>query len=178
MDAEGVLKQERFLRARFLGAVLLVAFALLRVSPVAAEEEGARPLEKRRATAALLQPRRVTVGDHNHFMGVLGPGARYLYYVTDEFNAYDLYVQSPLSSSGEPLFEAFGDVIWPAISQDGKEVGRASTDLFGEFKIDRLAPGSGSYQLAVSGTAGQASLTFEMQDESLYLGAISLAAAA
>ena len=64
------------------------------------------------------------------------------------------------------------------VSQDGKEVGRASTDLFGEFKVDRLAPGSGSYQLAVSGTAGQASLTFEMQDESLYLGAISLAVAA
>ena len=134
MDAEGVLKQERFLRARFLGAVLLVALAWLPVSPAAAEGEGARPLEKRRATAALLQPRRVTVGDHNHFMGVLGPGARYLYYVTDEFNAYDLYVQSPLSSSGEPLFEAFGDVIWPAISPDGKEVAyiRYETDSRGD----------------------------------------------
>lgn len=122
MDAEGVLKHARSLRAQLFGVALLCALALLPVSPGAAEGEGARAVEKRRTTAALLQPRRITVGDHNHFMGVLGPGARYLYYVTDEFNAYDLHVQSPLSSSGEPLFEAFGDVIWPAISPDGKEV--------------------------------------------------------
>jgi tetratricopeptide (TPR) repeat protein len=67
-------------------------------------------------------------------MGVLGPGARYLYYVTDEFNTYDLFLQSPVNSAGEPLFEAFGDIIWPAISPDGKEVAyiRYETDSRGD----------------------------------------------
>jgi hypothetical protein len=55
-------------------------------------------------------------------MGVLGPGARYIYYITDEYNSYDLFVQSPLTSSGKPLFEAFGDIVWPAISPDGREL--------------------------------------------------------
>ena len=122
MEAEGVLKRARSLRTRLFGVLMLAAFALLSVSTAAAEGERAGEVKKRRQTPALLQPRRVTIGDHNHFMGVLGPGARYLYYVTDQFNAYDLYIQSPVNSSGEPLFEAFGDVIWPAISPDGKEV--------------------------------------------------------
>ncbi len=75
-----------------------------------------------RAAQGLIRPRRITIGDHNHFMGVLGPSARYLYYVTDEYNSYDLFVQSPVASSGKPLFEAFGDIVWPAISPDGSEL--------------------------------------------------------
>ncbi len=129
MDAEGVLK-----RTRLFGLLMLAAFALLSVSAAAAEGESAVAVKKRRQTPALLKPRRVTIGDNNHFMGVLGPGARYLYYVTDEFNSYDLYIQSPVSSAGEPLFEAFGDIIWPAISLDGKEVAyiRYETDSRGD----------------------------------------------
>ena len=75
-----------------------------------------------RPSQTLIRPRRMTIGDHNHFMGVLGPGGRYLYYVTDEFNTYDLFIQSPVTASGEPLFEAFGDIVWPTISPDGREV--------------------------------------------------------
>ena len=59
----------------------------------------------------------------------------------------------------------------------GDEVGRASTDMFGEFKIDRLAPNSGKYELEVtSGAAGSASAQFELADDSLYLGVLKLAA--
>lgn len=75
-----------------------------------------------RATQGLIRPRRITIGDHNYFMGALGPGARYVYYVTDEYNSYDLFIQSPVASSGKPLFEAFGDIIWPTISPDGREL--------------------------------------------------------
>ena len=134
MDAEGVLKRARSLRTQLFGVLMLGAFALLSVSTAAAEGDGASEVKKRRQTPALLQPTRVTIGNHNHFMGVLGPGARYLYYVTDEFNVYDLYIQSPVNSSGEPLFEAFGDIIWPAISPDGKEVAyiRYETDSRGD----------------------------------------------
>lgn len=76
----------------------------------------------RGASQGIIRPRRVTIGDRNYFMGVLGPGARYLYYVTDEYNSYDLFVQSPVASSGEPLFEAFGDIVWPVISHHGREL--------------------------------------------------------
>ena len=65
------------------------------------------------------------------------------------------------------------------LKQNGSEVGRATTDTFGEFKIDKLEKNSGQYELeASSGSAGSVSMKFELGDESLYLGAMKLAAAA
>ena len=61
------------------------------------------------------------------------------------------------------------------INKDGNEVGRATTDAFGEFKVDELEPGSGAYQLEVSGSAGQVSKNFDIDDDSQYLGVMSLA---
>jgi Fe-S-cluster-containing dehydrogenase component len=63
------------------------------------------------------------------------------------------------------------------LKQAGREVGRATTDTFGEFKIDRLAPDSGTYQLEVSGAAGRFSGGFDLGADSLYLGVIRLGAA-
>lgn len=64
------------------------------------------------------------------------------------------------------------------LRQAGREVGRATTDTFGEFKIDRLEPGSGRYQLEIAGAAaGQAGLEFELGAESVYLGVLKLARA-
>lgn len=60
------------------------------------------------------------------------------------------------------------------LSQGGRELARTKTDTFGEFKFDRLAPGSGSYRVDVVGAATAAgSKQFEMGQESLYLGVIS-----
>jgi len=61
------------------------------------------------------------------------------------------------------------------LKKDGEEVGRATTDTFGEFKIDELEPNSGSYQVEVSGSAGSLSMSFELGDESQYLGEMRLA---
>jgi hypothetical protein len=61
------------------------------------------------------------------------------------------------------------------LKKDGNEVGRTTTDLFGEFKFDKLEPGSGSYELAVSGSGGSASGTVEIADESVYAGTLTLA---
>jgi Fe-S-cluster-containing dehydrogenase component len=63
------------------------------------------------------------------------------------------------------------------LRQGGRELGRATTDTFGEFKIDRLEPGSGRYQLEVSGPGGRAALEFDLGADSLYLGVLKLAAA-
>jgi Fe-S-cluster-containing dehydrogenase component len=63
------------------------------------------------------------------------------------------------------------------LRHDGREVGRARTDTFGEFKIDGLEPNSGPYQLQVSGTAGRFSLQFDLREQSLYLGVMKLTAA-
>jgi Fe-S-cluster-containing dehydrogenase component len=63
------------------------------------------------------------------------------------------------------------------LKQEGREVGRATTDLFGEFMIDGLEPSSGSYQLEVTGPSGSCSTEFELADESRYLGVMTLAAA-
>jgi len=61
------------------------------------------------------------------------------------------------------------------LKQNGSEVGRAETDVFGEFKIDKLAPQSGAYELTVSLSSGgsyKADVTVE--GESLYLGVMKL----
>jgi hypothetical protein len=47
--------------------------------------------------------------------------------------------------------------------------------MFGEFKIDRLPPGSGHYDLEVTGPSGRATTSFELADESPYLGVLTLA---
>ncbi len=60
------------------------------------------------------------------------------------------------------------------LRQDGREVDRAVTDTFGEFKIDRLPPNSGPYELEVRGEAGAATLQFKLGGESRYLGVLKL----
>ena len=65
------------------------------------------------------------------------------------------------------------------LKHNGDEVARATTDLFGEFKIDKLAPNSGPYELEVtSASAGGLSTQFSVGDDSVYLGVMKLAAAA
>lgn len=61
------------------------------------------------------------------------------------------------------------------LKKDGTEVGSATTDIFGEFKIDRLTPQSGDYELEVhSASSGKASARFSLGGESLYLGVLPL----
>jgi Fe-S-cluster-containing dehydrogenase component len=60
------------------------------------------------------------------------------------------------------------------VKKDGSEVGRATTDTFGEFKVDRLVKNSGEYQIEVAGSGGSMSMAFEVGDESPYLGVMTL----
>jgi Fe-S-cluster-containing dehydrogenase component len=62
------------------------------------------------------------------------------------------------------------------LTKDGLEVGRATTDIFGEFTIDRLEPSSGGYHLEVTGSSGRFSTDFDLGNESRYLGVMTLAA--
>jgi len=65
------------------------------------------------------------------------------------------------------------------LKQNGSEIARATTDIFGEFKIDKLEKNSGQYQLEVnSGASGSVSIGFDLGSESRYLGVMKLAAAA
>ena len=62
------------------------------------------------------------------------------------------------------------------LKKDGSEVGRTTTDTFGEFKIDKLEPNSGRYQLEITGSAGSSLLkAFDLRADSLYLGVMALA---
>ena len=61
------------------------------------------------------------------------------------------------------------------LKQNEVEVGRAKTDVFGEFKLDKLAPQSGAYKLTVSSVSWGAYATdVKVEDDSLYLGVIKL----
>lgn len=61
------------------------------------------------------------------------------------------------------------------VSKDGREVGRAVTDTFGEWKVDRLEPHSGTYQVEVRSGALRHATGFELGAESRYLGVMKLA---
>lgn len=63
------------------------------------------------------------------------------------------------------------------LKRDGREVARTTTDGFGEFKIDRLEPGSGPHELEVVGPAGRCAMRFDLGERSLYLGVMKLAPA-
>lgn len=60
------------------------------------------------------------------------------------------------------------------LKQNGSEVGRAETDVFGEFKIDKLAPQSGAYELTVSAASGTYATDLKVENDSLYLGVMKL----
>ena len=60
------------------------------------------------------------------------------------------------------------------LSQEGNEVTRATTDTFGEFKIDKLEPNSGEYELEVTDSSGSLSMKFDLGSDSVYLGTILL----
>jgi Fe-S-cluster-containing dehydrogenase component len=61
------------------------------------------------------------------------------------------------------------------VKHAGAEVGRTTTDVFGEFKIDKLTPNSGPYELAATLGAGQkVSTTFSLAEESPNLGVLKL----
>lgn len=62
------------------------------------------------------------------------------------------------------------------LKQGGTEVARTTTDVFGEFKIDKLEPNSQGYELTISAESGASfSTTFDLGEDSLYLGTLKLA---
>lgn len=60
------------------------------------------------------------------------------------------------------------------LRQHGKELARTSTDTFGEFKFDRLPARSSGYEIEASGTGGRAVISFELGEDSRYLGVLTL----
>ncbi len=61
------------------------------------------------------------------------------------------------------------------LKQNGTEIARTMTDVFGEFKIDKLEPQSGAYEINVSSTRGESYATeFTVEKDSLYLGTMNL----
>ncbi len=92
----------------------------------------------------------------------------------------NLHVMSTVFVSGTVVADVKGveecaegvDVV---LKKNGSEVGRAKTDTFGEFKIDRLPPSSGAYEVQVSRGTGQGlSRTIDLADACAYLGVLKL----
>jgi len=64
------------------------------------------------------------------------------------------------------------------LKRNGTEISRATTDTFGEFRMDGLDPDSGAFEVeAHSEALGRGGLRFDLHGESLYLGVIRLSAA-
>lgn len=60
------------------------------------------------------------------------------------------------------------------VTKDGAEVGRATTDTFGEFRVDRLPPNSGRYRVEATGPSGRAQAEVDLGERSEYLGVLTL----
>lgn len=60
------------------------------------------------------------------------------------------------------------------LKQHGREVARTTTDIFGEWRIDRLEPNSGTYEVEITGATGHCAMHFELGNESRYLGVMRL----
>ena len=60
------------------------------------------------------------------------------------------------------------------LSASGRQIGQATTDLFGDFKFDGLEPGSGAYRVEISHDQyGTASVDVQL-GETQYLGPLEL----
>lgn len=60
------------------------------------------------------------------------------------------------------------------LKQNGRDIGSAVTDTFGEFKFDKLEPNSSGYEISVTAAAGRCATTFDLGSESRYLGVLTL----
>ncbi|NMM28920.1 MAG: oxidoreductase [Glaciimonas sp.] len=60
------------------------------------------------------------------------------------------------------------------VLKNDKPVGEATTDVFGDFKIDRLEPKSGPYRVQISHAQHGSALVNAIVEESIYLGSIAL----
>lgn len=85
---------------------------------------------------------------------------------------------APSGTTGPTTTEDCVEGALVVLRQNGREVGRATTDTFGEFRIDRLEPNSSGYELEVTGPAGRCSVRFDLGEDSPYLGVLKLTAAA
>jgi Fe-S-cluster-containing dehydrogenase component len=62
-----------------------------------------------------------------------------------------------------------------ALLKDGRELQQARTDAFGDFKFDKLEPGSGNYTLSIGHDSfGTARIDAQLASQSLVLGEIEL----
>ncbi len=67
---------------------------------------------------------------------------------------------------------------WPGVNatlgKSGKTVGHAVSDVFGEFKIDKLDPDSGCYELTLEAVGGKRATRTVQLGRSQYLGVFEL----
>jgi hypothetical protein len=56
----------------------------------------------------------------------------------------------------------------------GQVVGQAVSDVFGEFKIDKLDPDSGNYELTLEATSGKKASRAVRLGQSQYLGVLEM----
>ena len=61
-----------------------------------------------------------------------------------------------------------------SLVKGGKAVGQAVSDVFGEFKIDKLDPDSGNYELTLAATGGKKASRAVRLGQSQYLGVLEM----
>lgn len=60
------------------------------------------------------------------------------------------------------------------VKQNGQEIGKATSDTYGEFKVDKLLPDSGDYEVTITHEGFKPLTVKATLGESLYLGVLEL----
>jgi Fe-S-cluster-containing dehydrogenase component len=99
-------------------------------------------------------------------------GTRPRVYYKNLYRYSQLFIGGVVVSERDGVLDCAAGVTVQLWKQDAL-LQSASTDAFGEFKLDRLAPQSGSYELRVApDTPAAKSISVELGDESVVLDAI------
>lgn len=99
----------------FVGFLVATGFAV--ATPALARDEVRRPV-------------RLTAGESNQFMGVLGPDGRTLFFASDQAGTTQVFVQDVRSGGPRLLHDFDADVTWPRPSPDGRHL------LFLDYRDD------------------------------------------
>ncbi len=93
-------------------------------------------------------------------------------YYKNDFVFTSVFVGGSVASQNDGIEDC---VQGAAVSlfQDGKELGRAETDAFGDFKITNLSKGLGKVTVKIDHNSKNQSVDVEV-DESLYIGCITI----
>lgn len=109
------------LKRAFVAVLLVAGFVdVARASPATPDADA--------VPRAVREPVRLTAGASSELMGVLGPGGKALYFVSNASGTNDVVRQQPIERAPVAVSRGLGDALDPQLSPDGKRLAYLSLE--------------------------------------------------